>query len=301
MPGGLWAIVLAGGEGSRLRAVARDERGTCAPKQFCPLGGFRPPLAAAIERAEALVPRERVIISVIEAHRPWWSAQLAGRGSETIVSQPLPRGTATGILLPLLAILERDPGARVLILPADHAVEEEDILRRAIERASWVAGQRPDAPVLLGITPTSADGDLGWVVPAGAPDADSHRVEAFVEKPGPEVARQLMAAGGMWYAFLVATNGRALMRLFERHLPELYAPLRALPRPWTPGERRPIETFESLPSRDFSRDLLTPAATGLRMVRVPACGWTDLGTPARLFEWLASQRVPLAAVGSGFA
>lgn len=301
MPGRLWAIVLAGGEGERLRALARDERGRPAPKQFCPLGGLRPPLAAAIERAESLVPRERVMVSVIEAHRPWWSAQLAGRATETIASQPLPRGTATGILLPLLAILERDPGARVLILPADHAVEDETVLRRALERAAWVAGERPDAPVLLGITPTSADGELGWVIPAGRPDADSHAVEAFVEKPGPEIARKLMAAGGMWNAFLVATKGAALVRLFERHMPELHAPLAALPQLWTPGARRPIERFESLPSRDFSHDLLTPAAAGLRVIRVPACGWTDLGTPTRLFEWLASHGAPVAAGGSGSA
>jgi len=189
----------------------------------------------------------------------------------------------------------------VLILPADHAVEDESVLRRALERAAWVAGERPEAPVLLGITPTSADGQLGWVIPAGQPDVDSHAVEAFVEKPGPEIARTLMAAGAMWNAFLVATRGAALMRLFEHHLPELHAPLAALPGFWTPGESRPVERFEALPSRDFSRDLLTPAAEGLRVIRVPACGWTDLGTPTRLFEWLASHGAPVAAGGSGSA
>jgi len=301
MPGKLWSIVLAGGEGSRLREHARDERGRPAPKQFCPLGGCRPPLAAAIERAESLMPPERVVLSVIEAHHRWWSVQLAGRAPETIISQPLPRGTATGILLPLLAILERDPNARVLILPADHAVEEETVLRRALERAAWVAAERPDAPVLLGITPTSADGDLGWVVPAGQPDADSHAVEAFVEKPGPEIARRLMSAGAMWNSFLIATRGSTLMHLFARHLPELHARLAALPRVLASGTKRPIETLASLPSRDFSHDLLTPAAAGLRVIRVPACGWTDLGTPARLFVWLATHGAPVEAGGSELA
>lgn len=301
MRDGLWAIILAGGEGSRLRALARDERGVPAPKQFCPLGGLRPPLAAAIERAEGLAPRERVVVSVIEAHRPWWSAQLAGRAPEAIVSQPLPRGTATGVLLPLIGILKQDPGARIILLPADHAVEDEGVLRRALERAAWVAEKRPDQPVLLGITPTWADGQLGWVIPAGQRDADSHRVEAFVEKPGPEMARKLMASGAMWNAFLVATTGRALLSLFERYLPEICAPLSSLApaHPWIPGERRPIETFESLPTRDFSHDLLTKAAARLRVLRVAPCGWTDLGTPARLAEWLAAQGTPVAAGGVG--
>lgn len=301
MPDGLWAIVLAGGEGSRLRALARDQRGEPAPKQFCPLGGLRPPLAAAIERAEGLVAPARVIVSVVEAHRRWWCDQLAGRPPQTIVSQPLPRGTATGILLPLLGIVAQEPDARVLILPADHAVEDEGLLRRALERAAWVARRRPEDPVLLGITPTWADGELGWVIPAGQRDADSHRVAAFVEKPGPEIARRLMAIGGMWNAFLVATTGQAMLRLFERYLPELHGPLTALApeRSWAPGEERPAAGFESLPHRDFSRDLLTPAATRLRVVRVPPCGWIDLGTPARLLEWLAAQRAAVPAGASG--
>jgi hypothetical protein len=104
-----------------------------------------------------------------------------------------------------------------------------------------------------------------------------------------------MAAGAMWNAFLLATTGRALLGLFERHLPELHAPLAARARPWT------SETFASFPSRDFSHDLLTPAAHGLRVVRVPPCGWTDLGTPERLLAWLASQRLPAAAGGAGSA
>lgn len=286
----MWAIVLAGGEGSRLRALARDKEGRPAPKQFCALGGARTPLAAALERAEALVPPAQVVVSVVEAHRPWWSAQLHGRDPGTVVPQPLARGTATGILLPLLRILARDPEARVLVLPADHAVEEEETLRLALRRAAWVAERRSDEVILLGVTPTRADSELGWVVPAAAGDPDSHRVATFVEKPGPERARQLMAAGAMWNAFLLAASGATLLGLYRRHLPELVMPLTARDQAWDPAlEVPPPGVFESLPSRDFSHDLLTRAALHLRVVRVPPCGWTDLGTPARLEEWLAAQ------------
>jgi mannose-1-phosphate guanylyltransferase len=105
----------------------------------------------------------------------------------------------------------------------------------------------------------------------------------------------------MWNAFLVAATGRALLAPFERQVPELYGPLAARARSWAREEPWPVGTFESLPSRDFSHDLLTPAATGLRVVRVPPCGWTDLGTPERLLEWLASQRAALAEGSAGSA
>ena len=301
MPETMWAIVLAGGEGSRLRALARDQRGLPAPKQFCPLGGRRPPLAAALERAERLVPRERIVVSVVEAHRGWWADQLADREPGNIVSQPHPRGTAAGVLLPLLRVLARDPEASVLVLPADHAVEDEAVLAQALGRAAWVARQRPGDVVLLGVTPTSADPEFGWVVPAGERDADSQRVASFVEKPGPELARRLMASGAMWNAFLISATGRALLQLFRRHLRALHAGLVTIDGdpeepPGAPAASRP---FQSLPTHDLSRDLLTPASSNLRVVRVPPCGWTDLGTPTRLEEWLASQLAPLSAGGLG--
>ena len=208
---GSWAIVLAGGEGSRLRALSRDDADQPAPKQFCRLGCERPLLAAALERAERLVKPGRVMVSVVETHRHWWAAQLADRAPGTIVSQPVGRGTATGILFPLLRILDRDPEARVLILPADHAVEEEAILLAALRRAERVAERRSDEVVLLGVTPTRPDTDLGWVLPSHDRDAHSHRVAAFLEKPAPELARSLMVAGGMWNTFLVAATGTALL------------------------------------------------------------------------------------------
>ena len=152
-----------------------------------------------------------------------------------------------------------------------------------------MAARRPEEVILLGVTPTSADPELGWVLPAAGADPDSHRVAAFVEKPGPEQARRLMASGAMWNAFLLAASGAVLHELFHRHMPELATALAASRATWDAGETPCAALVESLPSRDFSRDLLAHAVPVLRVVRVPPCGWTDLGTPARLREWLASQ------------
>jgi mannose-1-phosphate guanylyltransferase len=284
-----WVIVLAGGEGSRIRHLTRDEAGEPVPKQFARLGGERTLLAATLERARDLVPRERIAVSVIEAHRKWWAQGLADHLPGMVVSQPLARGTAAGVLLPLLRILDREPGASVMILPADHAVDDEPILRESLRRAARVAECRSDDVVLLGITPTSADPEFGWIVPAGDRDLHSDGVGAFVEKPDARTARRLMAAGAMWNAFLVATTGPALIDLYRRHLPGLLAGATALRRGAngmvpSRGQAAGLE----LPIRDFSRDLLTPAVPRLRVVRVPSCGWTDLGTPARLRGWIAT-------------
>lgn len=293
MVGRLWAIVLAGGEGIRLRGLAHDERGEPAPKQYCHFGGERTLLASALARAERLVPGERVVVSVLEPHRRWWASALAGRPAGAAVSQPCSRGTAAGVLAPLLRIARDDPGARVVILPSDHAVEDEAIVGRSLEQAVRIAERRPEDLILLGFTPEAPDPALGWIVPSPEPERDGQRVVAFEEKPDAGRARRLMAEGGMWNGLLMAARVAGLIGLYRRFLPELIPAVAEILRSDRAGASR--AAYEMLPHRDLSRDLLTPAVTHLRVVRVPSCGWSDLGTPASLLRWQASQGGPHAA------
>src|SRR5574341_1084165 len=97
---GAWAIVLAAGDGTRLRELTGD-----VPKQFCRLAGERSLLALALARAGRVAARERTLVVVAERHRRWWAGELAGHPAENVLVQPENRGTAAGILLPLLAAL----------------------------------------------------------------------------------------------------------------------------------------------------------------------------------------------------
>ena len=123
--GNTWAIVLAGGEGSRLRSVTTTALGVAIPKQFCSLHGGDSLLHDALKRAESIASPDHICAVVSQQHRRWWESALAGVASVNIIVQPRNCGTANGILLPLLCILERDPEARVVILPSDHHVRKE--------------------------------------------------------------------------------------------------------------------------------------------------------------------------------
>lgn len=284
----LWAIVLAGGEGSRLGGLARDEQGRPAPKQFCRFGADRSLLATALERAEHLVPRDRVVVSLLDHQRRWWAPALADRPARNAVSQPCPRGTAAGVLAPLLRVHRSDADARVVILPSDHAVEDETVLLESLDAATRVAEGRPQDVVLLGFSPERADPTLGWILPCGDGDGNSQGVLAFEEKPGPARAQQLMAAGGVWNGMLIVARASALVRLYERHLPELIPGAAELDRS-VEGSRCPAAAYLAMPMRDLSRDLIARAVARLRVVRVPPCGWSDLGTPARLLRWQSAR------------
>lgn len=305
--GNTWALVLAAGSGTRLSELTRLGNGASVPKQFCSLTGGPSLLQDTLARAARVVPSERTLAIVAAEHRLWWRDELVELPEENVVEQPLNRGTAAGVLLPLLEILRRDPDATVVMLPSDHFVADEPVLERAIRRGMDEVRRNPEEIVLLGIEPDAPDSEYGWIVPGGEASDDAFRVRSFVEKPPRDFAEQLMGRGGVWNSFLMVATGRALKALYLRRRPSLVHALALAPRR-RDGSLDPValaRLYASLPSADFSRELLQGSEDRLRLVTVPACGWSDLGTPDRLAACVrlgakgaapASVRYPLAPV-----
>jgi mannose-1-phosphate guanylyltransferase len=280
--GARWAIILAAGEGSRLRLLTTDDRGIVTPKQFCSLRGGASLLEQTLARAERCVPRDRVVVVVARDHEPFWRAQLAHLPAANVIPQPSNRGTAVGLLLPLLHIMARDPEPSLLVLPADHHVRDEATLHGCTDRALTMAARGDAGVVLLGMSPECATSDYGWIVP-GARRGAVHEVQAFVEKPNPSEAARLMARGGIWNSFLFTARGRALLDLIEARAPGI---AHVIDDALRLGGDTLDRIYQPLRSVDLSRDIFAHSAPALRVMQVPACGWTDLGTPQRVVECL---------------
>jgi mannose-1-phosphate guanylyltransferase len=292
-----WALILAAGAGSRLRALTTQPCGTPVPKQYCSLHGGQSLMEDAIRRAQSQVAAERVCAIVAQQHHRWWSAmdsvmQLPPRN---LIVQPSNRGTAIGILYSLVHILSQDADAQVLLLPSDHYVAHEEILERSLAAALAHVVRAPEQPVLLGLHPEEPDSELGYIVP-GAPDAFGGRAVArFVEKPELTKAAQIVRNGGLWNTFIIAASARSLLNLF---LPR-FAPTvmemqvivgNALQNKTAAGWPSIVDMYTRLPDLDFSRDLLEGRESSLCVLPVPACGWSDLGTPYRVGETV--RRLP---------
>jgi mannose-1-phosphate guanylyltransferase len=205
-----------------------------------------------------------------------------------IIVQPRNCGTANGILLPLLYIMERDPEARIVILPSDHHVRDENVLAAALRHAVQEVSTRGDQVVLLGMLPEQADPDLGYIVP-GSRDGAVSTVDRFVEKPDASLARGLADKGALWNAFIVAAKGAALLQMFIQRFPQVVNGMRQVVTQgqFTPGlSATALALYSGLPNIDFSRQILQGAEPALRVMQVPRCGWSDLGTPKRLAETL---------------
>jgi mannose-1-phosphate guanylyltransferase len=292
--GNTWAIVLAGGSGTRLRSLTTDENGLSIPKQFCSLGGDRSLLHVALERAAAVAAPEHILVVVTEQHRRWWRPALAGMARANIIVQPENRGTANGVLLPLLHVIKRDAGARVVLLPSDHHVDDESILASSLQQGIRELDGGCEQVMLLGITPSDADPDLGYIVPGPARTGALAPVRGFVEKPDADRARKLIGSGALWNTFIVIAQATRLLQIFAEKFPQSVANLSQavaydIDTPYEPDATAVV--YQTLLSVDFSLDLLSGQESALGVLPVGRCGWSDLGTPQRLAK--ALQGLPI--------
>jgi mannose-1-phosphate guanylyltransferase len=283
----LWAVVLAGGDGQRVASLTTGDDGRPVPKQYCSFGGRKSMIRWAFARALGVVPHHRILFVVAEQHRLHWERELADVAAENILIQPRNRGTAAGVLLAVVDVLfRRDPKARLLLLPSDHYVADENILREALVEVLRTRGSRHRRILLLGMTPEQCDPDYGWIVPAG--DGALAGVAQFVEKPTLDGALALMRRGALVNSFMIVSQASALLRACQQTLPEL---VHAFVAREAAGTAAPslVDFYGTLPGGDLSRDVLTKSTGSLAVARIPACGWSDLGTPARLYVYQNRQ------------
>lgn len=281
--GQLWAIVLAAGEGSRMTPLTRALYGRALPKQFAELDGKGTFLQRTLDRIAPLVPSSRTAVVVANEWDDLAREQLAGYPGSDLVLQPSNRGTGPGVLLPLAHVMAEDPDAVVVICPSDHHIRHPEVFVEALTNAVPVADREPSGIVLLGAGADYAASDLGWIVP----EPNGRRVQRFVEKPPEPVARMLLEEGALWNTMVIVARASALWECARKLLP---AQTRALERyrasiGTAAQTERLAEVYEDMVPADFSRDVLEHAER-LAVVPLINSGWSDCGTPERLFSCL---------------
>ncbi|MFN8600562.1 MAG: sugar phosphate nucleotidyltransferase [Candidatus Binatia bacterium] len=287
-----WALVLAGGDGTRLRAITRLLAGEPIPKQYCRITGARSMLEATLDRVAPLVPPQRTMVIVNHDHLRLAVPQLAGIPGENVLVQPRNRDTGPGIAWSLLEIRRRHPNARVAMFPSDHYVADDAAFRASVRRALAVVDRHPGKLALLGIEPDDPSPEYGYVMPAARLDGgqgDAFHVASFREKPTPAVAAALVRAGGLWNSFVMAFRVPRVLALLEQRLPATLRTLDVASRLRDTLERH----YATEPGWNFSNDFLSTVAAELVVVRAEQTGWSDWGTPTAIERTFAAlKRVP---------
>ncbi|TKB78489.1 MAG: hypothetical protein E8D45_04680 [Nitrospira sp.] len=289
----LWGIILAGGDGMRLRPFIRACFGDERPKQYCTFLGTQSMLRHTICRTERLVPPERLLTVITRPHLCYAQTELDDRPVDTVIIQPCNRDTGPGILLPLLHVQQRDPDAIVALLPSDHFVVEEQRFMAAVATAATFVTRTPGQLVLLGVTPTQPEVDYGWIeVGEEMSQVQGERlyqVRRFWEKPTLAQARIFWRQDYLWNTMVVVGKAGVLGKLFAMLTPALWDAFGRLRQVLgTPREAAVLsDLYTQLPPVHFSQAILTHSTPWLAVLPIEGVYWSDWGDARRLLLDLA--------------
>lgn len=285
------AIILAGGEGVRLRSVTRLITGKDdVPKQFCPMVDGMTWFERTVKRVAHLVPIERSFIVVKQSHCGFYEPLVASLSYKQILAQPCDRGTAAAILYGIFAVKSLGSDTTVAIFPSDHYVSDDERFVRQVEHACDIVNKYPKLAVLLGVTPDKPEPSYGWIEPAKQLSPwtpNVFHVRRFWEKPSSDFARSLLAGGCLWNSAVVVARTALLERMIAEHAPGMYRAFVEAVSYASARDRRAFEAaFARLESVAFSEQILVQASSHLAVQRVEGVGWSDVGEPQRLLETL---------------
>ncbi len=286
-----WAVIMAGGDGNRLKSLTRRITGDERPKQFCSVLGGATLLEETRRRTALALAKERTLFVVNQLHRRYYEPLLADTYAPNVIPQPRNVGTAPAILYSLLRVRVTDPNAVVAFFPSDHYVSDNGKFMSEVRTALDAAHANREIVVLLGLEPESPEVEYGWIEPT---KSTLHReslfgVRRFWEKPNQFLAEALLARGCLWNSFVMVASAAALLTIVEATLPELYrsfAYLSSLLQ--TQREAKAIaELYSRLSESNFSHQVLAQVPHQLAVLKVSGVRWNDLGEPKRVLASLS--------------
>jgi mannose-1-phosphate guanylyltransferase len=283
-----WAIILAGGEGRRLKDFVRTVHGDERPKQFATFIGKRSMLRHTLDRVRLVIPTHHILTIIDQSQVQYIHGDLCDQPEGTLIVQPCRRETGAGILLPLLSVYKRDPNAHVAIFPSDHFILEEVRFMGYIESAFLHVNRFPHHVITLGIFPEYADATYGWIEKgekiASHQNKTVYRVRNFVEKPSIEIVGHLHDSGYLWNSMVLVGSVATFLRQFQVLLPDLYDAFVILQSALGTSEEAATlhRVFEKIPSINFSLAFLERIKKDFYVFEVGDVYWSDWGDEYRI-------------------
>jgi mannose-1-phosphate guanylyltransferase len=272
-----WALVLADGDGTRLRELTELLAGTPIPKQYCRIHEGHSLLESTLTRIAPLVPAARRLVIVTNNHLPFAREQLVGLPPGNVLVQPHNRDTGPGLLFALLELSRRDPGGTVAVFPSDHYVGNPSAFRVHVERVDRLVEEFPDCIGLLGIRPEWPEPGYGYIEPGPilhlSRGGAAFGVSTFREKPGAQSAADISARGGLWNSFVMVFRVARVLDLIASVRPADYSAMRRLVM-----QGRLNRDCDSFPPWNFSADFLGHIPEHLVVIDADRTNWSDWGT-----------------------
>lgn len=294
----LYVLILAGGSGERFWPLSRKAR----PKQLLSLFSDETLLEATLRRLDGLVPKENILILTNADQEPGVRELCPDLPPQNIVAEPAKRDTAAAIALGAGWISLRSPNATMIVLPADHLIQDTEGFQKTLRTAA-AAAQETGELVTIGINPTWACPGFGYIE-VGEPTQlrekpegpAVHEVVRFREKPSADLAESFLAQGNFrWNAGMFIWTIPAILSAFNRHVPPLGELISQIHRSI---DLAPVlrTTFPSMPKISIDYAILEKAARVL--VVEAAFDWDDVGSWTAVAKYLEQDAAGNAKRGT---
>ena len=281
-----YAVIMAGGGGTRLWPISRKDR----PKQLLPLLGEETLFQGTVARLIDLFPPERILVVTVERQAEEMRKQVPEIPPENYLIEPAPRGTASVVGLAAVVLRHRDPEAAMAILPSDHFIRNRDLFHYLLREAFDVA--RQNTLVTLGITPAFPSTAYGYIQQGEPLNANFkypvYRVKRFKEKPDEKTAQEfLRSRDHSWNSGMFIWRADAILAEIERQMPDLYSALTKIAACWgTPQQDevlRPLWQNVKVETIDYG---VMERAEQVVVLPAGGLGWNDVGSWDTLFDVL---------------
>lgn len=281
-----YCIIMAGGLGSRFWPVSRNSK----PKQFLDiLGTGKTFVRQTYERFVNIMPKENILVVTSSAYKDILHEQIPELTPDQILLEPYRRNTAPCMAYATYKLLSRNPDATVVVTPADHFIQNDDVFLNTINNALNYA-QNNDVLITLGVKPNRPETEYGYI------QANKHNffningnvaynVKTFTEKPNAQLAEVFVNSGEfLWNSGIFIWNLKTILKEIEEHQPEIATLFgEGSDKYYTKQEPQFINTvYEECKS--ISIDYGIMEKTEKAVVYPVSFGWSDLGTWESLYS-----------------
>jgi mannose-1-phosphate guanylyltransferase len=270
------ALLLAGGDGMRLRELTSQITGIPMPKQYCRLLYGTSLLEAAVSRARLLFPPDHINVIINRNHLDFAKDQVRSIPESNILVQPMNRDTGPGLVFSLLHLERAYRDATVAVFPTDHYIDKNWRFIAHVMRAMNAISLLPDKVAVLGVVPDRPEAGYGYILPSHSLKTalKTYHVEAFREKPSLAEAQNIIARGGLWNTFVMVFRLSRMLELVRETFPEEVDALSDAGK----GPQIAMELYQNMHPWNFSRELLARIPQHLIVLKVENLSWSDWGT-----------------------
>jgi mannose-1-phosphate guanylyltransferase len=272
------ALILAGGDGTRLWPVSRKNK----PKQVQPFIDEETLLQKTYNRISKGFKKEDIFISIGENLIDQVKSQLPDIDEKNLIIEPVRRNRAPAIGLAALILHTRDPKSSLVTIWADNYIKNVDEYLRILKLLNKILEDNPSKTALVGVKPTYPETGYGYIKMDSQAtkigEDEIFKVEKFVEKPDLETAKQFVQQWDyLWNPGIFSWKTEHLLNLYKKFLPDVYKHLETIKKSiGTDKEKEVIEKeFTAMPSVEIEEAILEKSEDIL--VAPASFGWSDIG------------------------